>query len=79
MLKADASHRAKDIALARLWLAHAIPLADVLTMLEVRHRFELSPDLARTYAVKVLWAVQHPEDSLINQPTTTKEIHYAAA
>ena len=56
MLKADASHRAKDIALARLWLAHAVPLADVLTMLEVRHRFELTPDKARAYAVTILAA-----------------------
>lgn len=48
-------------------------------MLEVRHRFDLSPNLARTYAVEILWDVQHPEDSFINRPTTTKEIHYAAA
>jgi hypothetical protein len=79
MLKADASRHAKDIASARLWLADAVPLADLLTMLEVRHRFDLSPDLARTYAVEILWAIQHPENSLINRPTTTKEIHYAAA
>jgi predicted amidophosphoribosyltransferase len=80
MLKADASRHAKDISSARLWLAHAVPLADVLTMLEVHRRFDLSPALARTYAVEILWAVQHSEDTLINHPLpTTKEIHYAAA
>lgn len=42
--------------------------------------FGLSPALARTYAVEILWAVQHPEDTLINHPIpTTKEIHYATA
>jgi hypothetical protein len=79
MLKANASRRAKDIASARLWLSHAVPLTDVLTMLEVRHRFDLSPDLARTYAVEILRAVQHPENSLINRSITTKETHYATA
>jgi|GEM_PF-3776963 hypothetical protein len=42
MLKADASRRAKDIASARFWLAYGAPLADVITMLEVRYRFAFS-------------------------------------
>lgn len=74
MLKADASRRAKDIASARLWLGHGAPLADVLTMLEVRHRFELMPDKARVYTVAILAAA--------NAETTTihrEEKHYAAA
>ena len=37
------SRRLADIASARLWLAEGAPIADVLTMLEVRRRFELSP------------------------------------
>lgn len=79
MTRANLTNRSEDIALTRLWLADAVPLADVLTMLEVRYRFELSPHLAHTYAIEVLWAVQHPENALINHTTTTKEIHYAAA
>ena len=74
MLKADASRRAKDIASACLWLAHAVPLADVLTMLEVRYRFELRPDEARVYAVTIL-AAANAETATIHQ----EEKHYAAA
>ncbi len=33
-------------------LPKALPIADALTMLEVRRRFELSPHFARAYAVK---------------------------
>lgn len=74
MLKADTSRRAKDIALARLWLGYAVPLVDVLTMLEVRYRFELTPDEARVYAVAIL-AAANAEDKTIHR----EEKHYAAA
>jgi hypothetical protein len=37
------SHRLADTALARFWLVNGFPVADFLTMLEVRRRFELSP------------------------------------
>lgn len=74
MLKADASRRAKDTALAHLWLAHAVPLADVLTMLEVCYRFELMPDEARVYAVAIL-AAANAEATTIHR----EEKHYAAA
>ena len=47
-----------DTALARLWLAEGSPTADVLTMLEVRRRFEFSPHLARAYAVEILSAAK---------------------
>ena len=80
MTRANLTNRSENIALARLWLADGAPIADVLTMLEVRYRFELSPSLAHAYAVEILWAVQHSEDALNNHPVpTTKEIHYAAA
>ncbi|WP_026441382.1 hypothetical protein [Pseudacidobacterium ailaaui] len=68
------------IASARLWLDDGVPLADVLTMLELRHRFELSPADARAYAVEILWAAQHPVDAVHAQPIPTeKETRYAVA
>ncbi|MFZ0664101.1 MAG: hypothetical protein WAM66_15540 [Acidobacteriaceae bacterium] len=42
MLKAARKRERLDIASANLWLAQSAPIADVLTMLEVRHRFEFS-------------------------------------
>jgi hypothetical protein len=69
-----------DTASARLWLADGFPLADVLTMLEVRRRFELSPDVARAYAVEILSAAR-AEIVTANQPLIThrKESLHAAA
>ena len=58
MLKAARKRERLDIALASLWLARGAPIADVLTMLEVRHRFELSSADCRAYATEVLWAAQ---------------------
>jgi hypothetical protein len=74
------ARRLVDTASARLWLADGSPVADVLTMLEVRHRFELSPNLARTYAVEILSSVQHEMDSdSTHSIPPAKEIRYAAA
>jgi hypothetical protein len=75
------SRRLADIASVRLWLADGFPLADVLTMLEVHHRLELSPgDVARAYAVEILSAAR-AEIHLANQPVIAhqKEIQNAAA
>ena len=74
------SRRFADTASARLWLADGFPLADVLTMLEVRRRFELSPDVARAYAVEILSAAR-AEIVTANQPLIThrKESLHAAA
>ena len=49
--------RIQDADSARLWIADGIPIADVLTLLEFRHRFEFSPDAARTYAIETLLAL----------------------
>jgi hypothetical protein len=46
--------RVADTLSARQWLAEGVHVADVLTMLEVRCRFELSPHDCRTYAVEIL-------------------------
>ena len=74
------SRRLADTTSARLWLADGFPIADLLTMLEVRRRFEFSPDVARAYAVEILSAAR-AEIPLANQPVIAhqKEIQNAAA
>jgi hypothetical protein len=74
------SRRIADKIWARLWLAQGFPIADVLTMLEVRRRFEFSPHFARTYAVEILSAVR-TEIQLANQPPTAhrEESYHAVA
>ena len=72
--------RLLDVASACLWLADAVPVADILTMLECRHRFDLSPTQCRAHAVEILWSVQHEIDPVNLSPITTpKEREYAAA
>ena len=52
---ADRARRIVDGASARLWVADGIPFTDASTVLEVRRRFELSPDDCRAHAVEVVW------------------------
>ncbi len=59
--------RIVDTASAHQWLAEGAPIADVLTMLEVRRRFELSPHFARAYAVEILLTAR-AEIQPSNQP-----------
>ena len=61
------SRRVADILSARQWLAEGAPVADVLTMLEVRRRFEFPPHDCRTYAVEILSAAR-AEFHTVNQP-----------
>jgi hypothetical protein len=61
--------RVADTLSARQWLAEGAPVADVLTMLEVRRRFEFSPDDCRAYAVEILSAAR-AEMNNVNQPRT---------
>ena len=76
----DDAGRMIDIASARLWLEEGFPVADVLTMLEVRRRFELCARDGRAYAVEILWAAQ---DELSTEKCssihTQKETHHAIA
>jgi hypothetical protein len=75
-----AARRLVDIASARLWLAKGAPLADVLTMLEVRHRFELSSADCRAYATEILWDALHETHPCKDDPNSTpKEPEYAVA
>jgi len=46
-----------DTASVRHWLVEGVSFADVLTMLEVRRRFEFSAHDCRIYAVEILLAV----------------------
>ena len=46
-----------DTASVRQWLTEGVSIADALTMLEVRRRFEFSAHDCRIYAVEILVAV----------------------
>lgn len=61
--------RVADTLSARQWLAEGAPVADVLTMLEVRRRFEFSPHDCRAYAVEILSAAR-TEIHNVNQTQT---------
>jgi hypothetical protein len=52
------AQRTVDVASARFWLADGIPIDDVITMLEVRRRFELSPALNAARAREIAATVQ---------------------
>jgi hypothetical protein len=74
------SLRLANTTSARLWLAEGFPIADVLTMLEVRCRIDLSPLFARSYAVEILLAVCHGIDTNIQpQIAHREESHNAVA
>ena len=60
-----------DTASVRQWLAEGVSIADVLTMLEVRRRFEFSAHDCRTYAVEILLAVT----TEIRNPTQPQITH----
>ena len=74
------ARRIEDTDSVRQWLTARLPIADILTMIEARRRFEFSPHLARAYAVEILFAAKS-EMQLANQPTITyqKESHHAVA
>jgi hypothetical protein len=67
-----------DLALACLWLSEGAPIGDVLTMLECRHRFDLSSAACQVYAVEILGAVERHLQALEGRPNPTpKESEYA--
>jgi len=74
------ARRFVDIASAHLWLAEGAPIADVLTMLEVRHWSGRSTTDCRGYALEILWAAQQQFDAnKDNRNPAPKETKYAAA
>ena len=80
MLNPVRNRKRLDIASARKWLAVGAPVADFLTMLEVRHRFDLSSADGRAYGVEILWAAQQPTRTPKPRLNShRKEAHHALA
>ncbi len=52
------AQRTVDVASARLWLADGIPIDDVITMLEVRRRFEIPAALSWARAREIAATAQ---------------------
>ena len=55
---ATRSRRIVDVASAQIWLTEGVPFADAITMLEVRRRFEFSPNDCRVYAIETVFVAQ---------------------
>jgi RepB DNA-primase from phage plasmid len=53
------AQRTVDVASARLWLADGVPIDDVITMLEVRRRFEIPAALCSARAREIAATAQH--------------------
>jgi len=52
------AQRTVDVASARLWLIEGIPIDDVVTLLEVRRRFEIPIALCRARALEIAMTAQ---------------------
>jgi hypothetical protein len=52
------AQRTVDVASARLWLDQGIPIDDVITMLEVRRRFEIPAVLCKARAREIAATAQ---------------------
>ena len=52
------AQRTVDVASARLWLIEGVPIDDVVTMIEVRRRFEISAALCRARAREIALTAQ---------------------
>jgi hypothetical protein len=52
------AQRTVDVASARLWLADGIPIDDVITMLEVRRRFEIPAALLKSRSREIATTAQ---------------------
>ena len=52
------AQRTVDVASARLWLIEGIPIDDVVTLLEVRRRFEIPIALCRARAREIAQTAQ---------------------
>jgi hypothetical protein len=68
------SPRSKDVATAFEWLCDGAPPEDVRTVIEVRHRFELAPSVARMYAIDIVRAAAmqlrtRPSNLYTEEPT----------
>jgi hypothetical protein len=75
----ESPSRAKDIRIAQEWLSVGAPLADVITVLEVRHRFDLPPAKCRAYAIEIASMAQSLRRPNASPKSNPKESTYAAA
>jgi hypothetical protein len=74
------ARRTVDVASARLWLIEGIPIDDVVTLLEVRRRFEIPIALCRARAREIAQTAQRMiARRKISESTTYKENHNAVA
>jgi hypothetical protein len=72
--------RRKDTTSARRWLGDGMPVADVPTMLELGHRFRLSPDACRAYSIEIIFAIWQEIPAMQHSPLAhRKEPHNAVA
>ena len=71
--------RAKDMRIAQEWLSVGAPLADVITVLEVRHRFDFPPARCRAYAIEMVSIAQSLPTPKAGRNPQSKESTYAAA
>jgi hypothetical protein len=75
----DSLSRAKDIRIAQEWLSVGAPIADVITVLEVRHRFDFPPARCRAYAIEIVSIAQSLPRPKAGRNPHSKESTYAAA
>jgi len=69
-----------DTASARLWLAEGFPSGDIVTMLEARHRFELSASECQSHAIEVLLTIRQAMAAETESRTNLRhEVRHAAA
>ena len=52
------AQRTVDVASARLWLIEGVPISDIVTMLQVRRRFEISSSLCSARALEIALTAQ---------------------
>lgn len=70
---------AKDIRIAQEWLSIGAPVADVITVLEVRHRFDFPPTKCQAYAIEIVSMAQSLPRPKAGPKSNSKESTYAAA
>lgn len=75
----ESHSRAKDIRIAQEWLSIGASFADVITVLEVRHRFDLPPARCRAYATDIASMAQSLPRPKSGPNSNSKESTYAAA
>jgi hypothetical protein len=75
----DSLSYAKDLRMAQEWLSVGAPIADVITVLEVRHRFDFPQARCRAFAIEIVSLVQSLPRPKAGPNSTSKESTHAAA